>query len=419
LKILQINNIHYRRGGADIVYLNTGKLLENHGHDVLYFSQKNDKNETTNSNDYFIKETNYFDKSLINKIYSIPRFFYSDESKRQLSKLINELKPDLAHIHLYKGTLTPSILEVLKINKVPIIISLHDYGLLCPHNLMLDGKMNICTRCVSGSALNCISNKCNRNNLLLSTISSLEYIFHKAFFPFDKYFDKIIAVSKFGQQMHQKSKGLFDKIVHLYNFYPNMNQTKINSNKGNYILYFGRLSAEKGIKTLFSAWLQQKRKSKLKVVGTGDLFNELNSISTKNDSIEMLGFKSGEELNSLIREASFIIVPSEWYENNPLTIIEAYANGKPVIGSNVGGIPEIINDGITGLLFEMGSVKDLSEKITKAEAINEQDYYRLSTNARKFADEYFSEESHYSSLLSIYEEVIESKKLENKIIKKS
>jgi glycosyltransferase involved in cell wall biosynthesis len=412
LKILQINNIHYRRGGADIVYLNTGKLLENHGHDVLYFSQKNVKNETTNSNDYFIKETNYFDKSLINKIYSIPRFFYSDESKRQLSKLINELKPDIAHIHLYKGTLTPSILEVLKINNVPIIISLHDYGLLCPHNLMLDGKMNICTRCVNGSALNCITNKCNRNNLLLSTVSSLEYIFHKAFFPFDKYFDKIITVSKFGQQMHQKSKSLFDKILHLYNFYPDLNQTEINTKKGNYILYFGRLSAEKGVETLFNAWLMKERKAQLKIVGTGELYEELNKKSIGISSIEMLGFKSGDELNKLIKEASFIIVPSEWYENNPLTIIEAYANGKPVIGSNVGGIPEIINDGDTGFLFEMGSVDDLSDKITKAETIDEEEYYRLSTNARKFAVEHFSEESHYNSLLSIYKEVIISKKKE-------
>ena len=412
MKILQINNIHYRRGGADIVYLNTGKLLENHGHDVLYFSQKNVKNETTNSNDYFIKETNYFDKSLINKIYSIPRFFYSDESKRQLSKLINELKPDIAHIHLYKGTLTPSILEVLKINNVPIIISLHDYGLLCPHNLMLDGKMNICTRCVNGSALNCITNKCNRNNLLLSTVSSLEYIFHKAFFPFDKYFDKIITVSKFGQQMHQKSKSLFDKILHLYNFYPDLNQTEINTKKGNYILYFGRLSAEKGVETLFNAWLMKERKAQLKIVGTGELYEELNKKSIGISSIEMLGFKSGDELNKLIKEASFIIVPSEWYENNPLTIIEAYANGKPVIGCNVGGIPEIINDGDTGFLFEMGSVDDLSDKITKAETIDEEEYYRLSTNARKFADEHFSEESHYNSLLSIYKEVIISKKKE-------
>jgi glycosyltransferase involved in cell wall biosynthesis len=410
MKILQINNIHFRRGGADIVYLNTGRLLENHGHKVFYFSQQNGKNDSAISKDYFVKETNYFDKSFLSKMYSIPRFFYSNESKSKLSKLIIDLQPDLAHIHLYKGVLTPSILQVLKNNDIPVIITLHDYGLLCPHNLMLDGKMNICTRCVDGSALNCIMHKCNRNNLMLSTISSLEFIFHKTFFPFDKYFDKIIAVSNFGQSIHQKSIHSFNKMVQLYNFYPNLDKTEINSKKGSYILYLGRLSAEKGVETLFTAWLKKERKLKLKIAGTGDLFGELNDLAIQTDSIEMLGFKSGEELNTLIREASFIIVPSEWYENNPLTIIEAYANGKPVIGSNIGGIPEIINDGDTGFLFEMGSVNDLSEKITKAESIDEQEYYRLSTNSRKFADEYFSEELHYCSLISIYEELIQSKK---------
>jgi glycosyltransferase involved in cell wall biosynthesis len=406
MKILQINNIHFRRGGADIVYLNTGQLLENYGHQVFYFSQENEKNENTNSKDYFVKETNYFDKSFLSKIYSIPRFFYSNESKNNLTKLISDLKPDAAHIHLYKGTLTPSILQALKTNTVPVIITLHDHGLLCPHNSMLDGKMNICTRCVNGSALNCITNKCNRNNLMLSTISSLEYIFHKTFFPFEKYFDSIIAVSKFGQKLHMDSGQFSRKVDHLYNFYPNLSNTEICSTKGEYILYFGRLSAEKGIKTLFSSWIMEERKSTLKVVGTGELFEELNTIASETSTIHMLGFKSGEELNKLIRESSFIIVSSECNENNPLTIIEAYANGKPVIGSNVGGIPEIINDGETGFLFEMGSVNDLSDKITKAETIDEEEYYRLSTNARKFADEHFSEESHYNALMSIYNNLI-------------
>jgi glycosyltransferase involved in cell wall biosynthesis len=412
MKILQINNVHFRRGGADVVYLNTTELLERYGHEVFNFSQENDKNIATNSNDYFVKETNFFNNSFLGKVYSIPKFFYSREANLKLSKLIKDLRPDVAHIHLYKGVLTPSILLALKDNTIPIIITLHDYGLLCPHNLMLDGKMNICGRCVNGSALNCIVHKCNRNNLMLSTVSSLEFIFHKKFYPFDTYFDRIIAVSKFGQSKHQDSRRLFDKIVHVYNFCPNLKEISINTKKGNYILYFGRLSAEKGLETLLDAWLMEDRKSQLKIVGTGELNEKLRRKSMGCRNIEMLGFKSGDELNTLINEASFIVVPSEWYENNPLTVIEAYANGKPVIGSNVGGIPEIINDGDSGFLFEMGSVSDLSEKIKKAESICEQEYVRLSLNARRFADEHFSEKAHYNSLISIYEEVVKSKKLE-------
>jgi glycosyltransferase involved in cell wall biosynthesis len=402
MKILQINNCHYRRGGADVVYLNTGKLLEYHGNEVFYFSQENSKNIDSVTSKYFVKETNYIEKSYIAKILSLTRFFYSFEAKHKLSQLLIDLKPDVAHVHLYKGALTPSIFIELKKHKIPVVITLHDYGLLCPHNSMLNGKMNICNRCIHGTPLNCIYHKCNRNNLILSTVSSFEFIFQKAFFPFEEYFDKIIAVSRFGQKLHQDSGKFIRKIDHLYNFYPNLKTTIPTSDKGTYFLCYGRLSEEKGLKTLFSAWLSKDRNSILKVVGTGDMFDELNQMIIGNKSIEMMGFKSGNDLDKLIREASFIIVPSECNENNPLTIIEAYANGKPVIGSNTGGIPEIIDNGNTGYLYEMKSVRGLSEIIDFAENISAQEYSRLSKNARFFAEEHFSEEKHYDSLMTIY-----------------
>lgn len=406
MKILQINNCHYRRGGADVVYLNTGKLLENCGHDVFYFSQENTKNVNASTSKFFIKETDYFKKSFLEKIYAIPRFFYSFEAKKVISDLLVELKPDIAHIHLYKGILTPSILQELKKRKIPVVITLHDYGFLCPHNSMLDGQMNICNRCIHGTALNCIIHKCNRNNLIISTVSSFEFIFQKTFFPFEKYFHTIIAVSKFGQKLHQDSGYFQRKVKHLYNFYPNLKLTEINSKKGTYFLFFGRLSSEKGVKTLISSWLLKNRNSTLKIVGTGELYDELNAMKFENNNIELLGFRSGNELITLINKASFIIVPSEWNENNPLTIIEAYANGKPVIGSNIGGIPEIIDDGNTGYIFEIKSVNDLSKKISIAESVDDIEYARLSHNSRKFAEKHFSEETHYNTLLDIYKELI-------------
>lgn len=406
MRILQINSCHNPRGGADVVYLNTGKLLEDHGHKVFYFSQEDKKNLTTPTSKYFVKEINYFGKTIFDKIYSLPRFFYSLEAKNKISKLLGDLSPDIAHIHLYKGVLTPSILLELKRHKIPVIITLHDYGLLCPHNTMLDGKMNICSKCTNGTALNCIFNKCNHNNLFTSTVSSLEFIFHKTFFPFEKYFAKIIAVSKFGQKIHQDSGHFLRKVDHLYNFYPNLGSTEFNSERGGYFLFFGRLSREKGIQTLLSAWSGKVRKSKLKIVGTGELFNELNQATSNNKSIELMGFRTGNELISIIKGASFIIVPSEWYENNPLTIIEAYANGRPVIGSNSGGIPEIINNNSTGYIFPMKSVKALSNTIDLAESIDDEEFMRLSRNARKFAEKHFSEIAHYRTLIGMYKELV-------------
>ena len=139
---LQINNCHYNRGGADIVYLNTGVLLENNGNEVFYFSVKNRLNKKNKFQKYFVTGIDFLNISLPQK-YLIFLVFYSKNAKQQLTKLIDDFRPDIAHIHLYKGGLTPSILGVLRKNKVPIIVTLHDYGFLDPHNLLLDGNLNI------------------------------------------------------------------------------------------------------------------------------------------------------------------------------------------------------------------------------------------------------------------------------------
>ena len=415
MNILQINNCHFRRGGADIVYLNTGVLLEKMGHEVLYFSQKLEDNSITESSKYFVENIDFFKVSVITRMFLIPRFFFSFEAKKKLEILINSKKPDIAHIHLYKGTLTPSILIALKKLKVPAVITLHDYGFLCPHNLLLDGKNNICERCINHSAFNCIIHRCNRNNLFLSTVSAFEYLFHKYLIPFEKYFDKIILVSKFAYELHSRINKIKNKLNHIYNFYPNLNGTAINNKKGSYFLFYGRLSEEKGIITLINAWLVVKRKEILKIVGTGPLLNQIRKRIDQEGvkNIELIGFKQGDELLKLIRNSSFVIVPSEWYENNPLTVIEAYANGKPVIASNIGGLPEIVRDYETGYLFEMKNTAQLKSVIDKASQISQSEYEYLSNNARKFAEENFNEDNHYNKLMEIYIQAIDGHKLGN------
>jgi glycosyltransferase involved in cell wall biosynthesis len=409
MKILQINNCHYRRGGADVVYLNTGNLLEQKNHAVYYFSQKNANNYKSNTAEFFVNEVIFFKKTLLQKIIFIPHFFASQEAKVKLDKLINVMQPDIAHIHLYKGVLTSSILKILRKKKIPIIITLHDFGLICPHNIMLDGKMKLCMRCVTGSPLNCIIHKCNRNSLAISLLSSFEYIYHANFIPFAKYFNSIITVSNFSREMHLKSKRIKNKLYKLYNFFPDLNSTRQNRKKGDYFLYFGRLSKEKGIETLLSAWRQKPRKLKLKLIGTGELYDQLVKVKLP-DNVELLGYKTRMELQKLINLASFTITPSEVYENNPLSIIESYAYGKPVIGANVGGIPEILENGKTGFLFNMKSAEDLSAKITMAEEMSEKEYNIFSDNARKFAENHFNPETHYINLIKIYQETINSYK---------
>ena len=409
MKILQINNCHFRRGGADIVYINTGELLTNYGNDVSYFSVKNKFNIKTCYSKYFVNSVNYFPSSFLKRVIKVPRFFYSFEAARKLQNLLRNCRPDIAHVHLYKGGLTSSILWVLKKNKIPILVTLHDYGFIDPHNLLLDGNLNISESTINGSAFNCFFQRSNRNSYFLSLISTMEYLFHSIFFPFDKSFDSIIAVSLFSKFKHLESKKFNWSIDHLYNFSPLLDKNIVTfANKNSYLLFFGRLSKEKGVETLIDAISILSSNVLLKIVGSGELEEKLKDIISKRklSNIEMLGYKNGDELYNLIKLSSFVVVPSKWYENNPMTIIESYSFGVPVIGSRVGGIPEIIQEDITGFTFKMGDASDLARTISKALNLTEKEYLEMTINARRFAQTNFSPQEHYEKLMKIYNKII-------------
>jgi glycosyltransferase involved in cell wall biosynthesis len=406
MKIIQINDCHYRRGGADVVYLNTGELIEEKGEEIIYFSTKSNETIPNIFSDYFVDHVNPLQVSFTKQLGLIQKKLYSFEAKRKLEKLLIQSKPDVAHIHLYKGGLTASILTTLVKNQIPIVITLHDYSLLCPRNILFNANEEICTICLTKSPFNCVTTKCNRHNLFYSLTNYLEYTLNNKIFKPQEVFKKIICVSKFNYNLHKEFRpNLKENLVHLYNFSPIVSTSKPNHAKGDYFLFFGRLSKEKGITTLLKS--VKDVPIKLKIVGTGELMDSLKK--KKRENVEFLGFKTGDELSELIRNASFIIVPSEWYENNPMTIIEAFAFGKPVIGSRTGGIPELIIENETGFSFEMGNAEDLRTQIIKANQLSQSEYRRLSINARKFAEENFAQDSHFDNLMSIYNQAILSK----------
>ena len=394
-----------------MVYLNTGELLSRMGHDVSYFSTNSPKNEPTRYSEYFIDDIDALELGFTKQLLSTPRKLYAFEAKRNLERLIRDIKPEIAHVHLYKGGLTASILPVLRKNRIPVIITLHDYSLLCPRNILIDGDGNICEKCLN-RPFYCVIKRCNRKNIFYSTINYIEYEINNKIYKPQKYFNRIICVSKFNCQKHSMRPNLRDRLVHIYNFSPEIETIVPDHIKGEYFLYFGRLSDEKGIKTLVKAWKELDSRYKLKIVGEGKLYQELvrEVKDNKEGNIDLLGFKSGEELKGIVRNASLVIIPSECYENNPMTIIEAYSMGKPVIGSNVGGIPEILMDKKTGFLFEMRNAGDLVSKIRHAFSLIPREYELLSKNARQFAEDNFSEKAHYKQLIRVYTEVIDDLK---------
>ena len=403
MKILQINSCHYRRGGADVVYLNTGELLKQKGQEVFFFSMADEKNLPDPYAGYFPKSTDPRNLSTLKKIQLAPSFIYNREAADKLSSLLDEVKPDIAHIHLFLGKLSSSILKVLRKKKIPIVATVHDYRYICPAYLFLDGQNKICEKCISGFYMNCTLKRCSEGNIFQSVMLTADAYFRKYKINPVNYIHRFIFVSDFIRKKHISFNPEYSaKEKLLYNFVPELDNIVPASTKGNYFLFYGRLSREKGIDTLLKA--AQKTNINLKIVGTGNLYEKY--ISSSYNNVEFLGYKSGNELTALIRQASFVIVPSEWYENNPLTILEAYSHGKPVIGSRIGGIPEIIDEGETGFLFEAGDATQLTDVLLKADQVSDTEYARMSGAARNFAASHFNPDKHYEDLMNIYNELV-------------
>lgn len=403
MKILQINKYHYIRGGSDSVYFNTSLLLREKGHEVIHFAMEFVENESDENSTFFAKNEDFTKKNTIGKIFSLPAFFYNSDAETRLEKLILREKPDVAHLHIFYGSLTSSILNVLKKNNIPAVVSVHDYKFVCPAYLFLNGKNEICEQCSGSKYYKAVVNNCVKGSRLFSSVFALEAYYRDVFYPLKSVFKRLIFVSKFSAEIHNKYKPELSSITtHLYNFDPVLSSRKQNSAKGKYFLYAGRLSKEKGLITLVKAFSMLKDVS-LKIVGNGDEVDNLKEIATEN--VEFLGFKRGEELQSVISNASFVIVPSEWYENNPMAIIESYSLGKPVVAANIGGIPEIVSEGETGFLFESGDVASLKETIIKCNELTLEEYKLMSDKAVGFSFDNFNPEKHYNSLIKIYEEV--------------
>ena len=385
------------------MFFNTMRLLEKHGHTVIPFSLKNEKNEPSPYEDYFVDYPELSESSVWEKIKNLSLFVYNREAARKLELLIQRERPDVAHIHLMFNSMSVSILPVLRKYGIPVIMSVHDYRLVCPAYTFTDGKGRICERCRGGRYYNCLLHRCSKGNIFNSLMLGVDSYFRSWFYQPVEYIDCFLFVSKFSMDKHIKIDGRFrSKCAYLYNFTPDVDYRP---SKGDYIFFFGRISEEKGIVTLVEA-MRQVPGIKLKIAGTGPLLDELNAGCTPNT--EFLGFKKGEELRELVRNAAFVVVPSKCYENNPMSVIEAYMAGTPVIGSNIGGTPEIIEVGGTGFVFPVSDAHALAATIREAMEISSEKYFEMSRKARIFAEKHFSAEEYYKSLINNYTEVINS-----------
>lgn len=400
MKILMVNKFYYIKGGSETYYFALKSMLEERGHTVIDFSMKDERNFDSAYEKYFVNHVDYEGKtSFISKLKQAANIVYSFEAKHKFERLIKDERPDLVHLHIFQHQISPSILDVIKRYGIPTIYTAHDLKMLCLNYKMMHHNV-ICECCRNGKYINCALNKCVKDSLLKSIINVVEGYFHRLHKSYDA-IDIIITPSNFYRQKFVEFGIDGSRIVHIPNF---LNRIKpdfdIKADNRKYCLYFGRLSDEKGVLTLVQA--AKEANMLTYIVGTGPLLNNIEEyISLKKiENVKMLGFKSGQELIEIVGNARAVILPSEWYENGPYSAIEALQLSRPIIGANIGGIPELING--NGFLFESGNSSQLADLLQRIEQMDDQEYQRLEDASYQMYLRHYTPEIHLEKIKEVY-----------------
>lgn len=411
MNILMVNWSWYPSGGDWTAVENLVKLYQMKGNTIIPFSMKDERNYPSPYEKYFVSHIDYKElnkqKSITNGIKVLRRSIYSTESRSKLIQLLRDIKIDIAHLHNLGPQITPSILSVLKDNGIPIMWTLHDYGMLCPATSFVS-KDEICERCKAGKFYNCALRKCKKNSFQASFIASLRsYILR--ILDIQKYVDVFICPSQFLKTKFIEFGFDQNRLEHLYNPY-GLDSIPTNSKNNsvgyaNYILYVGRIEKIKGILSLIKA-VSDIKEVHLIIIGSGEEELKYRDYVMENNftNIHFLGFLKKEIVIAFIKESLFTVCPSEWYENLPYSVVEAMLLGKPVVGARIGGIPELVLDRYTGVTFTPGDVNDLREKIN--DLLSNRDRLEFfGRNARDHASKLVDFESHYQKMETIFQKI--------------
>ena len=355
MRILMVNKYLWPKGGAETYVLKLGKRLASLGHEVEYFGMADERNVAGNSAGIYADNIDFHKASIEHLTYPF-RIIYSHSAEKKIHAVLDAFKPDIVHLNNFNYQLTPSIIYEIKKYNIPIVYTAHDVQLVCPnHKLRNERTEGLCRKCYGGKYMNCVKNNCIHSSKIRSILGAAEAWFYRKLHTYSL-IDEVICPSKFMEMEIEHNIDIEKRTKTLYNFIEEIKPE--GKERENYVLYFGRYSEEKGIRTLIKA---AKALPKIQFVfaGAGDMENEINKV----ENIRNMGFKSGKELHDIIEKAAFTVLPSEWSENCPFTVMESQTLLTPVLGARIGGIPELIDEGVTGMLFESGNAEELTEKI--------------------------------------------------------
>lgn len=396
MKILMVNKFLYPKGGAETYILKLGKILQEYGHEVQFFGLENNRNTVGNNAGAYVTNMD-FSTGIRYNLKAPLRIIYSAEARRKIRLVLDDFQPDIVHLNNIQFHLTPSIiLEAEKYRKetgrsLKIIYTAHDYQLICPSHGLFDSELQICEKCLGGNYTHCLRTKCVKNSLAKSMLGMLDAYFWKWSKAYS-YIDTIICCSNFLKSKLDTQQRFREKTVALHNFVDLVEPIQVE--KEDYVLEFGHLSKDKGTFTLLEV---AKRIPEMKFVFAG--YGAAEAEIAKVPNAEYVGFKTGKELEMLIRKAKVSVYPSEWYENCPFSVIESQMYGTPVVVARMGGAPELLSNRETGVIFEAGNVNDLEQTLTKllyTEGLLEK--YEANCLEKKFE----TPASYYNKLITIY-----------------
>lgn len=408
MKMLIIQTYHYNRGGDATYGFSLANFLSKNGHQVNFFGMKHPLNLPCEDEKYFVDYIDFREananKNIINGIKVLGRSIYSTHVRKKFKLILNDIKPDIIHIQNLHGHITPSILFEAKKQNIPVVMTFHDYKFICPNTTFISNG-EICEACKNGRFYNCVIKKCKKDSFPASFLATSEAYIHRLL-RINELIDVFIAPSNFLKNKFVEFGFDKNKITHINYFLPDkyFNNKKI---RGDYALFVGRLAQEKGLTTLLNTF--SKMNFKLKIAGDGPLSENVKDYARRFNNITYLGFLDGSKILENIDNSNFLILPSEWYENLPYTIIEAFARGKPVVASNLGGMTELVgSDEKRGFLFEVGDTVSLEEKVNKLFNLESNRYKEMSDTVFNYALNHFNKINHLSKLNIVFKKIIKN-----------
>jgi glycosyltransferase involved in cell wall biosynthesis len=389
MRILLVHNFYREPGGEDVVFAHERELLERNGHQVITYTRSNDEAENS---------------SVLDRLRLLKTVISAQDSKKDITQIIRDEKPDLAHIHNTFMMVSPSIYKACSDAQIPTVHTVHNYRMLCPATyLFRDGK--VCEECITDGLLSGVRHGCYRESHVNTAAVALMLKVHRVAGTWARKVNAFISLTEFARQK-LIANGLPAERVHVKSNFVDQDPGQ-RENAGEHALFVGRLSPEKGVDTLLRAWALLKSPIPLKIVGDGPERAQLEVRSQQlgNTNVDFLGRLNKDQVKDVMKRSRFLVLPSLWYEGFPMVMAESFACGVPVLGSRLGAMQEVIENGHSGLHFTAGSAEDLAEKTAWAWE-HTAEMAAMGRNARSEYETKYRPEVNYTALMGIYQKAM-------------